>query len=181
MTSYYHLAGWGRSCHLTCKFRKKLLQSLTVFLRRLSQTRVQFPSTLVPPLPLSSLSANRSRLQPLTTMPPVAKRQTTLFYQLIVLSSVASSAWAYSFQFNSTPQQCANLSISITGSGGNPPYRALVIPFGQSPLPNNIEARRIVDQPFPGDSTSVSFQLKYPTNSQFVVVVSLNHRSVFYL
>jgi len=80
-------------------------------------------------------------------------------------------ASAFSFTIDTTPQQCANLSLSITGSDGTPPYSALVIPFGFSPLPNNIEARRIVAQSF-GSGTSTSFKLNYPTNSQFIVVVS---------
>lgn len=96
-----------------------------------------------------------------------------LFREVLGLG-VGAAGWlkgakAYSFNFQTSPQQCANLSIAITGSGGSPPYRALVIPFGGTPLPNNIEARRIVEEAF--DGTSLSFQLKYPTNSQFVVVV----------
>jgi hypothetical protein len=65
-----------------------------------------------------------------------------------------------------------NLTIAISGSDGLPPYRALIIPSGPSPLQNNIEVRRIVDVPFEGNSTSVSFKLDYPANSQFVAVVS---------
>ncbi|KII87601.1 hypothetical protein PLICRDRAFT_111857 [Plicaturopsis crispa FD-325 SS-3] len=78
----------------------------------------------------------------------------------------------FSFSITSTPQQCQNLSLSISGSGGQAPYSVVVIPFGPSPLPNNIEARRITNTNFTGSSTDVSFQLKYPTNSQFVAVVS---------
>ncbi|KIJ58893.1 hypothetical protein HYDPIDRAFT_33732 [Hydnomerulius pinastri MD-312] len=77
----------------------------------------------------------------------------------------------FSFTFTSQPQQCSNLSLDITGSG-KPPYSVLIIPYGPTPLPNNIEARTIVYQQFSGDSSSVSFQLKYPANSQFVAVVS---------
>jgi hypothetical protein len=79
----------------------------------------------------------------------------------------------FSFIFNSTPQQCQNLSLSISGSG-LPPYNILIIPSGPSPLPNNVEARRIVNHSFQGDSSSFSFQLKYPAYSQFVAVVRLN-------
>jgi hypothetical protein len=85
------------------------------------------------------------------------------FYPLIV--------FGFSFSINNTPQQCQNLSISISGSG-QAPYRAVVVPFGATPLANNIEVRKILDLPFPGNSTSLSFQLNYPENSQFVVVVS---------
>ncbi|KAH7925072.1 hypothetical protein BV22DRAFT_1011908 [Leucogyrophana mollusca] len=89
----------------------------------------------------------------------------------LALSSSLPLASAYSFTFTSQPQQCGTLSLDIQGSG-SPPYSVLVIPYGPTTLPNNIEARTIVNQPFSGDSTSVSFQLKYPTNSQFVAVVS---------
>ncbi|KIM86796.1 hypothetical protein PILCRDRAFT_816050 [Piloderma croceum F 1598] len=85
------------------------------------------------------------------------------FYPLIV--------FGFSFSINNTPQQCQNLSISISGSG-QPPYRAVVVPSGPTPLPNNVEVRKILDLPFPGNSSTLSFQLKYPENSQFVVVVS---------
>jgi hypothetical protein len=78
---------------------------------------------------------------------------------------------SYTWSFTSTPQQCANLSLQISGSG-SPPYTVLIIPYGPSPLPNNTEARTIVYQQFSGDSTSASFQLKYPSTSQFVAVVS---------
>ena len=82
-----------------------------------------------------------------------------------------SFASGFSFTINNTPQQCRNLSISITGSG-QPPYSALILPFGPTPLANNTEVRKILDESFSGDSTSLSFQLSYPQNSQFVVVVS---------
>ncbi|KAG6900476.1 hypothetical protein C0993_010195 [Termitomyces sp. T159_Od127] len=47
-----------------------------------------------------------------------------------------------------------------------------MIPFGPSPLANNIEARTIVDQPFPDGASSVSFKLNYPADSQFVAILS---------
>lgn len=77
---------------------------------------------------------------------------------------------AYSWSFHSQPRQCQNLNISIDGTG-QPPYSILIIPFGATPLPNNVEARTIVNIPF--DGTTANFQLKYPSNSQFVAVVSL--------
>ncbi|KAI5996298.1 hypothetical protein EDD15DRAFT_510684 [Pisolithus albus] len=92
-------------------------------------------------------------------------------YALAFSVSLAAVVSGYSFTFTSEPQQCANLSLSITGAG-TPPYTVLIIPYGPSPLPNNIEARTIVHQPFPDNSSSVSFQLKYPSTSQFVAVVS---------
>lgn len=80
-------------------------------------------------------------------------------------------ASGFSFTFTSEPTQCANLSFSISGAG-TPPYSVLLIPYGPSPLPNNVEARTIVYEQFSGNSASVSFQLKYPSSSQFVAVVS---------
>ena len=94
---------------------------------------------------------------------------TTLLASTIGAAALLPLAKAYTFNIDSTPQQCSNLSISIVGNDGTPPYSALILPFGQSPLPNNVEARRIVEHKF--DGTSASFQLRYPTNSQFVLVV----------
>ena len=90
---------------------------------------------------------------------------------LLAAVPYAALAAAYSFNFKNTPRQCQNLEIGITGSG-KPPYSVLIIPFGPTPLPNSIEARRITDVSFNGTESSVSFQLKFPENSQFVAVVS---------
>lgn len=87
--------------------------------------------------------------------------------------SLLPQANAYAWSFQQTPQQCANISIAVSGNDGQPPYRVLILPFGPSPLTNNIEARKIMDVPFPSGQSSVQFQLKYPANSQFVAVVSL--------
>ncbi|KAL1663947.1 hypothetical protein GGF50DRAFT_55877 [Schizophyllum commune] len=81
-------------------------------------------------------------------------------------------ASAYTWSFQSKPTQCEDLSIKISGSDGKPPYRVLIVPYGPSPLDNNIEARRIVAEEADGDSDTITFQLKYPENSQFVAVVS---------
>jgi hypothetical protein len=88
----------------------------------------------------------------------------------LTLLALVSSASAYTWNFTSTPKQCETLSLQVSGEGGKPPYHALLQTFGPSPLPNNIEARKIMNLPF-NDSTSLSFQLRYPQNSQFVVVV----------
>jgi hypothetical protein len=88
---------------------------------------------------------------------------------LLVLSPALVSA--YTWQFTNTPAQCQNVTIAISGAG-SPPYNVLIIPFGPTPLPNNIEARRIVSQDFQGNQSTVSFELEYPANSQFVAVVS---------
>ncbi|PFH49873.1 hypothetical protein AMATHDRAFT_62260 [Amanita thiersii Skay4041] len=89
--------------------------------------------------------------------------------QLIVAPTFSA---AYTWQFDATPQQCKKLSISINGSGGKPPYRVLIIPFGPTPLANNVEVRTIMDKQFDDGSKTLSFQLPFPANSQFVAVVS---------
>jgi hypothetical protein len=76
---------------------------------------------------------------------------------------------AYTWQFKSQPTQCGNVSISVSG-GGSPPYEVLIIPVGSSPLPNNIEARKIQDQTG-FTSSDISFKLNFPADSQFVAVV----------
>ena len=73
----------------------------------------------------------------------------------------------FSFTINNTPQQCSDLTISIIGSG-QPPYSAVLVPYGA--LPN--DAREVMVFNFSGGSTSTSFKLTYPENSQFVAVVS---------
>jgi hypothetical protein len=88
-----------------------------------------------------------------------------LSFTLVLLPLVS----AYSWSFQNQPRQCQNLNITIDGTG-QPPYSVLILPFGATPLPNNVEARIIVNIPF--DGTTANFQLKYPSNSQFVAVVS---------
>ena len=97
---------------------------------------------------------------------------------LLALSSLSTLSAAYTWNFNSPPQQCSNLTVSLVGSGV-PPYRILVLPSGPTPLSSGIEVRRILDVPFPDGSTTVSFQLKYPANSQLVAVVSI-YLSIFF-
>lgn len=89
----------------------------------------------------------------------------------ISLAFLAPSVLGFTFNITTTPQQCQNLTLAIDGSG-TPPYSALMIPFGPSPLSSGTEVRRILDQPFEGNSPNASFTLNYPTNSQFVIVVS---------
>ncbi|KAF8967447.1 hypothetical protein BDZ97DRAFT_1916732 [Flammula alnicola] len=75
------------------------------------------------------------------------------------LFTLLPSANAYTWAFQNTPQQCGNLTVSISNSGGgpgSPPYRILIIPFGPSPLANNIEARKIMDIPFMGMTSRCS-------------------------
>ncbi|EIW55324.1 uncharacterized protein TRAVEDRAFT_130820 [Trametes versicolor FP-101664 SS1] len=83
----------------------------------------------------------------------------------------AALAAAYSFNIKNTPRQCEDLELDITGTG-SPPYSALIIPTGPTPLANLVEARKITNVAFNGTNTTATFQLKFPENSQFVVVVS---------
>ena len=83
-----------------------------------------------------------------------------------------SLAAAYTFKFTSVPTQCQELSLAIEGQG-SPPYEVLIIPVGPSTAPNNVEVRTVVDKTFPNNGASVSFPLRFPTNSQFVAVVRL--------
>jgi hypothetical protein len=79
-----------------------------------------------------------------------------------------SAVLAYTFKFSSVPTQCGDFNLTIDGSDGKAPYTALIIPFGTSPISN--EVRRVMSIPF-NDSSSLSFKLRYPENSQFVLVV----------
>jgi hypothetical protein len=90
---------------------------------------------------------------------------------LTVILLLPLLANAYTWQFTSQPHQCQNVSLSVQGSGGQPPYSLLIIPTGPSPLPNNVEVRTIQNIPFSGTSTTLSFNLNYPENSSFVAVV----------
>ncbi|ETW77988.1 hypothetical protein HETIRDRAFT_479158 [Heterobasidion irregulare TC 32-1] len=90
---------------------------------------------------------------------------------LLSLSLHPAFARAYSWAFDNSPTQCEDLSLSISGSGGQAPYTLLIVPTGPSPLANNIEARTIQSIPF-NSSTSLKFKLAYPANSSFVAVVS---------
>jgi len=89
---------------------------------------------------------------------------------------------AYTWQFTSQPRQCQDVSLSVKGSGGQPPYSLLIIPTGPSPLPNNTEVRTVLNIPFSGTSTTLSFKLNYPENSSFVAVVrSYLSRHILYV
>ena len=100
----------------------------------------------------------------------VANMASPLLAFLLTFSLSTLSA-AYSWNFVTPPQQCSNLTVSLVGSGGVPPYRILVLPFGATPLSTGVEVRTILDVAFPNNSTTVSFPLNYPANSQLVAVV----------
>ena len=104
---------------------------------------------------------------PTTRTMPNAPRILPVLAAVPYLSAVA----AYSFNIVNTPRQCQNLTVEITGQG-RPPYSLLLVPTGPTPLPNAVEARRITNVPFNGTTGSLSFQLRFPENSQFIAVVS---------
>jgi hypothetical protein len=89
-----------------------------------------------------------------------------------VVSLLPSLVRAFSFRLTNTPNQCQNVTFQVTGSG-SPPYSLLLIPYGSSPLANNTEVRSIQNIQFAQGASSLSLQLIYPANSQFVAVVSL--------
>ena len=93
------------------------------------------------------------------------------FYLIISIVLRPITVRAYTWSFLDAPTQCGALSINISGSGGIPPFRVLIVPFGPSPL-NNVEVRNLIDMEFPDNASQVQFQLPYPENSQLVAVVS---------
>lgn len=101
-------------------------------------------------------------------------------YFSIPLFLFPSLAAAYTFKFANVPTQCQELSLSIDGQG-SPPYTVLIIPVGPSTAPNNVEVRRVVYQTFPNNSTTVSFPLLFPANSQFVAAVRFFTPALFSL
>ena len=96
----------------------------------------------------------------------------TMIYSPIPFFLLPSLATAYTFRFTSVPTQCQDLSLATEGQG-SPPYEVLIIPVGPSTAPNNVEVRKVIDQTFPNNGTTVSFPLRFPANSQFVAVVRL--------
>jgi hypothetical protein len=99
-------------------------------------------------------------------MPPALL--TAAVAAIAAAATLAPRAAAYSWSFATVPAQCGTVTLSVTG-GGSPPFRALVIPYGPTPLPN-AEVRTVMDIPF-NDSTSLSFRLRYPASSQFIITV----------
>ncbi|KAF8519491.1 hypothetical protein BU17DRAFT_89882 [Hysterangium stoloniferum] len=72
---------------------------------------------------------------------------------------------AFTFNFTSPPAQCTNTIAQW--SGGQAPFRLLLIPTGRL----NPEVRVIVDFAI-ANGTSFTFPLTYPENSTFVAVMS---------
>ncbi len=92
-------------------------------------------------------------------------------YSLTVILLFPLLVNAYTWRFTSPPRQCENVTLSIQGSGGQPPYSLLILPHGPPSLPNKVEVRKLQNIPFSGTSTTLSFKLNYPENSSFVAVV----------
>jgi hypothetical protein len=103
-------------------------------------------------------------LQNLSTAMKIPCRSLTVILLFPILVN------AYTWRFTSPPIQCKNVTVSIQGSGGQPPYSLLIIPTGASPIPN-AEVRTALSIPFSGTSTTLSFNLNYPATSTFVAVV----------
>ncbi|KAF9524377.1 hypothetical protein CPB83DRAFT_861473 [Crepidotus variabilis] len=93
------------------------------------------------------------------------------FFVLSVLLLAISKTSAYTWSFQQTPQQCSNLTVSISGKGGQPPYRILIVPAGTWGNPQD-DPRRNLEHVFNGNDQKATFELKYPAGSQFVAVVS---------
>lgn len=133
-------------------------------------------ASLHPPHPPNSSLSSRSLLH-VVSLPHAI--------WLVIAATLAGTlegANAYSWNFRSNPQQCQNATIVLSGNGGTPPFSVLMIPFGASPLPNNIEARRITEQVFVrGNQRSGDVQVNYPANSQFVAVVSFSSVLIFFI
>jgi len=97
---------------------------------------------------------------------------TLVSFAIILLFFLPSFAAAYTWKLETPPVQCANFTISVSGSDGKPPYRLLLVPTSRIPDGQQNDPRDIVDQSFFGEATSVSLQLAYPAGSRFVAVVS---------
>ncbi|KAK1231437.1 hypothetical protein PQX77_005446 [Marasmius sp. AFHP31] len=85
--------------------------------------------------------------------------------------ALPSNSLGYTWNFKSTPTQCGQLTIAISGQG-KPPYSVLILPSGQTSFQNGVEVRKIIEANSTGDATEISLQLNYPAESQFVAVVS---------
>src|SRR5438132_770866 len=93
------------------------------------------------------------------------------FLPVLALVVFPLSANTYSFEFTSQPIQCQDLSLKITGTGGNPPYQLVLVPSGPTPLPGDVEPRIVTVKNFTSNQDTLTFKLQYPGNSKFVAVV----------
>ena len=107
-------------------------------------------------------------------LPPIIMKSSPAVVAAALLLAFPSSSLGYTWNFKSTPTQCGQLTIAINGQG-KPPYSVLLLPSGPTPFPNGVEIRTIVEEKSSGDSSEITFQLKYPAESQFVAVVSRVH------
>lgn len=158
--------------------RGETMEMIFCLLRRQCDVSTDSPFSFLSSSPLLTMaSASAASLRPLRHPNSYAFATTSLphaIWLVIAATLTIPGANAYSWNFRSKPQQCQDMDIELTGDGGQPPFRILVVPYGASPLPNNTEARTISEQVFArGSDTSGSVQMKFPANSQFVAVVSL--------
>jgi hypothetical protein len=89
-----------------------------------------------------------------------------------ILSLLLTHSLAINVQLVTIPQQCANLTITISDLNASMQYAALVVPYGPSPLPGGIEVRQVLEFAFDADSTMANIPINYPSGSQFVIAVS---------
>lgn len=97
----------------------------------------------------------------------VSRWAPTLVVAGAFFSALPAVVQAASFDFSlSVPIQCQNMTVTV--SGGTPPYQLIIIPVGtQTP-----EYRHIINMNLTEGATSQSFKLAYPTNTQFVALMS---------
>ncbi|KAF8629317.1 hypothetical protein AX15_003511 [Amanita polypyramis BW_CC] len=74
---------------------------------------------------------------------------------------------AVTWKFNAPPLQCKNLTMTVTGLTGTPPYHAIVVPFG----PAGTATEQVIDIPFNSDQETINFPINYPEGAQFVVSI----------
>jgi hypothetical protein len=139
--------------------------TMTLGHRAGASPRFVLPIVFTPSTSLSELSSLSPPPAPLPPPSPMLRRWTLA---LAGAAPTASAAAAYSWDFAQVPTQCGTLALNITGSGGKPPFKALIAPYGNSPL--SVEVRRLFEVQF-NDSTSLSVPFRFPANSQFVVTV----------
>lgn len=96
-----------------------------------------------------------------------------LLIVILGLSFVLPSAFAFNWSFPLAARQCSNFTVAVSDIGDVVfPLKVLIVPVGPSPL--TYEVREVIEVAFPGNATTVSFQLPYPTGSMFVALVSIS-------
>ena len=92
---------------------------------------------------------------------------------ILGLSFVLPTTFAFNWSYPLAPRQCSNFTVVVSNIGDVVfPLKVLIVPVGPSPL--TYEVRKVIEVNFPGNTTTVSFQLPYPTGSTFVGLVSIS-------